>query len=92
MLNCRRCRGKRLVELGRLQGSDHPIYRCRDCGFLFSPPDEEARAGLDARVRRSAPGQEVWPDGSGPGPGGGGYGRGYGYGRAGRRGSAGRVA
>ena len=38
MLNCRRCKSDRLLELARLDGEDHSVYRCRDCGFLFSPP------------------------------------------------------
>ena len=38
MLNCRRCNSDRLLELARLAGEDHWVYRCRDCGFLFSPP------------------------------------------------------
>ena len=88
MLKCRRCQRARLVELGRLQGSDHPIYRCRDCGFLFSPPEEERRAGYAAPVQPSPTNREVWPAGSAP-PGVVRYG--YGYGRAGRRGGAGRV-
>ena len=39
MLNCRRCKSDRLLELARLDGEDHWVYRCRDCGFLFSPPE-----------------------------------------------------
>ena len=39
MLNCRRCNSDRLLELARLDGADHWVYRCRDCGFLFSPPE-----------------------------------------------------
>ena len=58
MLNCRRCQGKRLIELGRLNGSDHPVYRCRLCGFLFSPPEQEVQAGHDADVERSQPNPE----------------------------------
>ena len=38
-LNCRRCGSEELLELARLAGDDHAVYRCRDCGFLFSPPD-----------------------------------------------------
>ena len=60
MLHCRRCRGQRLVELGRLHGSDHPIYRCRDCGFLFSPPDADRRTPHNANVRPSTPRPQVW--------------------------------
>ena len=43
-LNCRRCGSEALLELARLAGEDHTVYRCRDCGFLFSPPDEAAVA------------------------------------------------
>ena len=39
MLICRRCESESLLELVRLDGSDHTVYRCRSCGFLFSPPD-----------------------------------------------------
>lgn len=38
MLYCRRCRSEALLELARLEGADHIVYRCRACGFLFSPP------------------------------------------------------
>lgn len=41
MLNCRRCNSVRLLELVRLGGGDHMVYRCRECGFLFSPPERE---------------------------------------------------
>ncbi len=39
MLICRRCESEYLLELVRLDGSDHTVYRCRSCGFLFSPRD-----------------------------------------------------
>ena len=39
MLNCRRCKSDRLLELARLDEGDHWVYRCRDCGLLFSPPE-----------------------------------------------------
>ncbi len=41
MLNCRRCKSEQLLELVRLEGEDHAVYRCRECGFLFSPPEVE---------------------------------------------------
>ena len=44
MLNCRRCGSVELLELARLAGADHTVYRCRECGFLFSPPEGETRA------------------------------------------------
>ena len=27
------------LQLARLDGEDHTVYRCLDCGFLFSPPE-----------------------------------------------------
>ena len=39
VLNCRRCHSDRLLELARLDAEDHWVYRCRNCGFLFSPPE-----------------------------------------------------
>ena len=39
MLKCRRCESDRLLQLARLGGEDHTVYRCLDCGFLFSPPE-----------------------------------------------------
>ncbi len=44
VLHCRRCESESLLELVRLAGGDHTVYRCRDCGFLFSPPDGSAGA------------------------------------------------
>ena len=42
-LNCRRCGSPELLELARLAGEDHTVFRCRICGFLFSPPEGSAR-------------------------------------------------
>lgn len=48
VLNCRRCDSKALLELVRLDGQDHTVYRCKVCGFLFSPPDGEVpEAGVE---------------------------------------------
>ena len=44
VLNCRRCDSEALLELVRLDGQDHTVYRCRNCGFLFSPPDGVAQS------------------------------------------------
>lgn len=57
VLNCRRCGSEALLELARLAGDDHTVYRCRDCGFLFSPPDEAAQAAS----ARGGPGIEPSP-------------------------------
>ena len=53
MLICRRCNSDRLLELARLDGEDHTVYRCLECGFLFSPP--EGHAGGANVVPAAAP-------------------------------------
>ena len=56
-MNCRRCDSERLLELARLDGRDYTVYRCRDCGFLFSPPEQEARAAGRGAASPPAPPQ-----------------------------------
>lgn len=53
MLQCRRCQSAALLELARLEGADHTVYRCRACGFLFSPPDGAARRNAPAPAAAS---------------------------------------
>ncbi len=58
VLNCRRCNSEALLELVRLDGQDHTVYRCKVCGFLFSPPDGAApEAGVESSPLR--PGGEA---------------------------------
>lgn len=38
-MRCRRCPSPDLIPLDRLQPADHQIYRCRRCGYLFSPAE-----------------------------------------------------
>ncbi len=38
-MNCRRCYSTRLVRLDKKETNDHDVYRCRGCGYLFSPGD-----------------------------------------------------
>ena len=37
-MRCRRCYSSRLLALKKRLPGDNLILRCRDCGFLFSPP------------------------------------------------------
>ena len=53
VLNCRRCGSEALLELARLAGGDHTVYRCRDCGFLFSPPDEASASARGPGIEPS---------------------------------------
>ena len=39
---CRRCESKRVLLLDKKRRDDNYIYRCRECGFLFSPPKPSA--------------------------------------------------
>lgn len=55
MLNCRRCRSALLLALTRLGENDHTVYRCRSCGFLFSPPDGDGDGDDDGGDGRAAP-------------------------------------
>ena len=55
MLQCRRCQSAALLELARLEGADHTVYRCRHCGFLFSPPDDAARRDAPSSVVPASP-------------------------------------
>ena len=56
MLNCRRCRSALLLALTRLGENDHTVYRCRSCGFLFSPPDGGGEGDYDGDGRAAPSG------------------------------------
>ena len=36
-MTCRRCPSQRLIALEKKLPGDNEVYRCRDCGYLFSP-------------------------------------------------------
>jgi|AP59_1055472.scaffolds.fasta_scaffold616040_2 hypothetical protein len=36
-MHCRRCQSLRLVPLEKKQLDDNDVFRCGDCGYLFSP-------------------------------------------------------
>ena len=38
----------RLVVLTRVRPADNYVFRCRDCGFLFSPPGAYKRVSAPA--------------------------------------------
>ncbi len=42
---CRRCRYRRVIKLQKMRDDDHDVYRCVECGYIFSPPpDQEPNA------------------------------------------------
>ena len=42
-MHCRRCDSANLITLERRLATDNLVLRCRECGFLFSPPARKAR-------------------------------------------------
>jgi rubredoxin len=60
LLGCRRCASFKLLQLGKKSLQDNDVFRCQECGFLFSPAictEEDSRpgAGPDSPVRRDLP-------------------------------------
>ena len=43
LLRCRRCSSGRLFVLSKVWATDNDVYRCRECGFLFSPTSPARR-------------------------------------------------
>ena len=56
-MNCRRCYSTRLVRLDKKDIKDHDVYRCRGCGYLFSPGDSsESTSPAPSRTVAVQPG------------------------------------
>lgn len=56
---CRRCGTGKLIELERIDVADDLVYRCWDCGYIFSPGEhalalERELAPYPRRKKRSA--------------------------------------
>ncbi len=50
-LRCRRCDSRRLILLEKKHPEDNNIYRCQECGFLFSPPEAaQIKSGLNSEA------------------------------------------
>jgi transposase-like protein len=48
LLGCRRCSSFKLVQLDKKSPQDNDVFRCQECGFLFSPSsstEEDSRPG-----------------------------------------------
>jgi len=41
-LHCRRCQSLRLIPLEKKQQNDNDVFRCQECGYIFSPPNGPA--------------------------------------------------
>ena len=37
-MGCRRCGCVRLIKLAKRLAGDNDVYRCAQCGYIFSPP------------------------------------------------------
>ena len=38
-MHCRRCQSLRLTPLDKKYLGDNDVFRCQECGYLFSPPN-----------------------------------------------------
>ena len=47
-LACRRCESPHLILLEKKRPDDNDVYRCRECGYLFSPPSATDLAAAGA--------------------------------------------
>jgi len=36
-MRCRRCNSIRLIRLDKKSSQDNDVFRCQECGYLFSP-------------------------------------------------------
>ncbi len=50
-MGCRRCGCVRLIKLAKRLPRDNDVYRCDQCGYIFSPPCQR-RPGADAVVQK----------------------------------------
>ncbi len=55
-LYCRRCCSPHLLRLEKKLPQDNEVFRCQECGFLFSPsgPDRSFPAGEEGPESRQA--------------------------------------
>ncbi|MCI0786216.1 MAG: hypothetical protein J4O09_07855 [Chloroflexi bacterium] len=56
-MRCRRCRSPRLLQLDKKLPQDNSVFRCQECGFLFSPATGQAGnpsvMGAETRASRT---------------------------------------
>ena len=60
-MNCRRCLSTRLLKLDKKLSQDNDVFRCLECGFLFSPSTPGGAslgASRTVAVRSGYPGGE----------------------------------
>jgi len=60
-LNCRRCQSPRLIPLEKKQQDDNDVYRCQDCGYIFSPAGAPQAAAGNAGGTRTTAVQSGYP-------------------------------
>lgn len=44
-MQCHRCGCFRLIRLDKKLAEDNDVYRCSECGYLFSPGNSDTLAG-----------------------------------------------
>ena len=52
-VQCAKCSSKLVVALDKERRKDHTCYRCRACGHIFSPRDDDTGRQVSASAARS---------------------------------------
>ncbi len=52
-LQCAKCSSQLVVALDKVRVEDHACYRCRACGHIFSPRDDDAGRQVSASSAQS---------------------------------------
>ena len=52
-LQCAKCSSQLVVALDKVREEDHACYRCRECGHIFSPRDDDTGGQVSASSARS---------------------------------------
>jgi len=51
-LHCRRCQSQRLIPQEKKQQNDNCVFRCQECGYIFSPATTlKVDTGEDTKTR-----------------------------------------
>ncbi len=58
-MSCRRCLSTRLLRLDKKCPQDNDVFRCQDCGFLFSPSISTEDASSENALGDASPDGET---------------------------------
>lgn len=59
-MTCCRCQSPNTFPLDTIHPNDHTVYRCRNCGLLFSPNHQPLQPGAAAIRPTQSPKGRAW--------------------------------